>query len=82
MGQDIIAIYKFSIKIYLSSRLEDKTIQSKSHYLFVSVAFICFVLTQILLSNICILHCLVPLNSLAFFLNLVSIHFRMLAVLF
>ena len=37
-------------------------------YLFVSVALICFVLnlTKIILLNICILHCLVLLNSILF----------------
>ena len=38
-------------------------------YLFVSVALICFVLylRKIVLSNICILYCLVPLNSILLF---------------
>ena len=45
-----------------------KWIETNKVYLFVSVAFICFVLylRKIILSKICILHCLVPLNIVLF----------------
>ena len=67
-------IYKFSIKL---------SFIIVSSCLFVSVALICFVLylRKIVLLKICILYCLVSLNSVLFLTLFVSIHFKMPAVL-
>ena len=76
MGQNN-ALYKFSIK-YLC-QVKDKTNQI---ICVCGFDLFCPLFEQrYFLSNICILHCLVPLNSVLFLTLFVSIHFRTLAVL-